>query len=254
MRLIPSIDATPVADFETQLELFRTETESAIQFFYAWDAVHAVAAKDKAVFRLLNQAPLFWNTNLGALQSSTLVALGRVFDPDPKNYSVTRLLSFSHSNLDIFSKASLAARKRKSSANADEWLPEYLETAYEPNSDDFRRLKRYLADRRKIYETNYRSLRHKVFAHRGVATRAEVGEMFAKTNVREMQQLLVFLGRLHEVLWQLYFNGRKPTLVPARFSVKRILEQPSPNSKRGNLQERLVHETKAFLAAHAKNA
>jgi hypothetical protein len=242
------------ADFETQLELFRTEAEGAIQFFYAWDAVHAVAAKDKAVFRLLNQAPLFWNTNLGALQTSTLVALGRVFDPDPKNHSVTRLLSVAHANLGIFSKDSLAARKRKSSANADEWLPEYLQTAYEPNGNDFRRLKRHVADRRKIYEANYRPLRHKVFAHRGVATRVEVGELFAKTNIREMQQLLVFLGRLHEVLWQLYVNGRKPTLVPARFSVKRILEQPSPNAKNGKLQERLVHETKAFLAAHAKDA
>ena len=246
--------ALPTPDFEAQLELFRTEAESAIQFFYAWDAVHAVAAKDKAVFRLLNQAPLFWNTNLGALQASTLAALGRVFDPDPKNHSVTRLLSFAHANLGIFSKASLAARKRKSSANADEWLTEYLQTAYEPNSDDFRRLKRHVSARRKTYEANYRPLRHKVFAHRGVATRVEVGELFAKTNIREMQQLLVFLGRLHEVLWQLYFNGRKPTLVPARFSVKRILEQPSPNAKYGKLQERLVHETKSFLTAHAKDA
>ncbi len=246
--------SSPTADFESQLELFRTEAESAIQFFYAWDAIHAVAAKDKAVFRLLNEAPLFWNTNLGALQTSTLVALGRVFDPDPKNHSVTRLMSLAHANLDIFSKASLAARKREGSANADEWLPEYLQTAYEPNSDDFRRLKKHLAVRRKIYEANYRPLRHKVFAHRGVATRLEVGELFAKTNIKEMQKLVVFLGRLHEVLWQLYFNGRKPTLGPARFSVNRMLEQPSPNARQRKLQERLIHETKAFLSAHAKDA
>jgi AbiU2 len=245
---------SPAADFEVQLELFRTEAESAIQFFYAWDAVHAVAAKDKAVFRLLNEAPLFWNTNLGALQTSTLVALGRVFDPDPRNHSVTRLLALAHANLDIFSKNSIAERKRKGSANADEWLPGYLADVYEPNSDDFRKLKRHLSDRRKIYEANYRPLRHKVFAHRGVATRVEVGELFAKTNIREMQKLLVFLGRLHEVLWQLYFNGKRPTLSPARFSVKRILEQPSPNSKHSKLQERLVHETKAFLTAHARDA
>jgi HEPN superfamily AbiU2-like protein len=118
-------------EFEAQLELFRTEAESAIQFFYAWEATHAVAASDKAVVRLLNQAPLFWNTSLGALQMSTLVALGRIFDPDPKNHSVSRLLSIAHSNLDIFSKEALAQRKRKQSANADEWLPEFLEAAYD---------------------------------------------------------------------------------------------------------------------------
>lgn len=245
---------SPAADFEAELELFRTEAESAIQFFYAWEAVHAVAAKDKAVFRLLNQAPLFWNTNLRALQTSTLLALGRVFDPNPNHHSVTRLLSVAHANLGIFSKDSLAARKRKSNTNADEWLPEYLKTAYEPSHDDFRRLKRHVANRRKIYEANYRPLRHKVFAHRVVATRFEVGELFTKTNIKELQQLLVFLGRLYEVLWQLYFNGRKPTLVPARFSVKRIFHQPSPHVMHGKLHERLIHEIKAFLESHSKDA
>ncbi len=243
--------SSPAIEFETQLELFRTEAESAIQFFYAWEATHAVAATDKAIVRLLNQAPLFWNTALGALQMSTLVALGRVFDPDPKNHSVSRLLSIAHSNLDIFSKEALAQRKRKGSANADEWLPEYLKTVYEPTRKDFRRLKRHVADRRRIYEDKYRPLRHKVFAHRGVTSRTEISELFAKTNIREMQQLLVFLGRLHETLWQLYFNGNKPTLRPARFSVKRILEQPSPN---GKLQERLVHETQSFLKSHSRDA
>jgi len=245
---------SPAAEFESQLELFRTEAESAIQFFFAWDTVHTVAAKDMAVVRLLNEAPLFWNTNLGALQASALVTLGRVFDPDPKNHSVTRLLSLAHANLDIFSKQSLAARRRKGSANADEWLPEFLKTAYEPIGDDFRRLKRYVSERRKIYEAKYRPLRHKVYAHRGVATHLEVAELFGKTNIRELQRLLIFLSRLHEVLWQLYFNGRKPSLRPARFSVARMLEHPSPSARNRKLQERLVQETRAFLAAHARDA
>lgn len=245
---------SPSAEFETELELFRTECQSAIQFFYAWDSAHAVAAKDKSVVRLLNQAPLFWNTAFGALQASTLVALGRVFDPDPKNHSVTRLLALAHANLDIFSKDALAARKRKLSANADEWLPEYLRGVYVPTGDDFRRLKRHVALRRKIYEQNYRPLRHTVFAHRGVTTRAEVSELFEKTNLRELRQLLVFLGQLYEALWQMYFNGHKPTLRPARFSVNRMLEQPSPNMKHGKLQERLVHETSQFLKRHSADA
>jgi hypothetical protein len=246
--------SSPSAQFETELELFRTEAESAIQFFYAWDVIHTIAAKDKAVFRLLNQAPLFWNTNLGALQASTFVTLGRIFDPDFNSHGITRLLSIAHANLGIFSKASLAARKRKISSNADDWLSEYLQTSHEPSGDDFRRLKRHVSVRRKIYEEKYRPLRHKVFAHRGVATKIEVGELFAKTNITEMQQLLVFLGRIHEVLWQLYFNGRKPTLAPARFSVQRILEQPSPNARHSKLQERLAHEAQAFLARHARDA
>lgn len=244
----------PAADFESQLELFRTEGQSAIQFFYTWDATHAVAARDKAVVRLLNEAPLFWNTVLGALQTSTFVALGRVFDSDTNNHSVTQLLTLAHGNLEIFSKKALAARKRKLSANADEWLHEYLKTAYVPTRDDFRKLKRQVALKRKIFEANYRPLRHKMFAHRGVTTPAQVTELFAKTNLRELRQLLVFLGRLYEALWQLYFNGYKPTLRPARFSVERMVECPSPNVKHGKLQERIVHETKLFLKRHGKDA
>ncbi|HRL74274.1 MAG TPA: hypothetical protein PK440_08425 [Candidatus Accumulibacter phosphatis] len=245
---------SPSADFESQLELFRTEAQSALQFFFAWDAIHAVAAKDKAVFRLLNEAPLFWNTALGALQGSALVALGRVFDPDPDNHSVTRLLALAHANLDIFCKDALAARKRKLSANADEWLPEYLATVYVPSREDFRTLKRHVAIRRKLYEEKYRPLRHKVFAHRGVTTREQVGELFAKTNLKELRQLLVFLGRLYSALWNLYFNGHKPRLRPARYSVQRMLEQPSPNAQHANLQERLVHEAQDFLSRHSKDA
>ena len=197
---------------------------------------------------------MFWNTSLAALQTSTFVALGRLFDPYTSNHSITRLLNTAHSNLDMFSKESLAERKRKQSANADEWLPEYLLNVYVPSSDDFRRLKRHVALRRKIYESNYKPLRHKVFAHRGVLSQVEVADMYAKTNIRELQQLLVFFRRLHETLWQLYFNGYKPILRPERYSVQRILDQPSLNPDRAALQERLVHEVRSFLKKHSKDA
>ena len=246
--------SSPANEFERQLGLFRSESESALQFFYAWQSVHAVAAQNEAIARLLNQAPLFWNTNLGALQTSAFVALGRIFDPDPKNHSVTRLVAFALANVDIFSKNALAERKRKLSANADEWLPEFLRGVYVPETSDFRRLKRHVAIRRKIYEERYRPLRHRVFAHRGATTRAEAGELFARTNIRELQQLLVFLARLHETLWQLFSNGHKPILRPERYSVQRMLEQASPNVWNAKLQERLIHEAKSFLTSHSKDA
>jgi hypothetical protein len=230
-------------EFKRELEIFRTEGDAAVQFFYAWQAINAVAGSDQSVHRALNMAPLFWNTSLGALQTATLVTLGRVFDPDPNNHSITRLLSLAHGNLTIFSKEALAERKCELSANADEWLPEYLQSVYVPDGDDFRRLKRYVAFRRRTYEEKYRPLRHQVFAHRSASDSADVSMVFAKTNIRELQQLLVFLRRMHEALWQLFFNGNKPTLRPARYSVNRMREQPSPSPRQAQLQERLTHET-----------
>ena len=71
---------TPAETFERELEIFRTEAESATQFLYAYLAIHATAADNRAVFDLLNTAALFWNTNLGALQTATFIVLGRMFD------------------------------------------------------------------------------------------------------------------------------------------------------------------------------
>ena len=78
--------------------------------------------------------------------------------------------------------------------------------------------------------------------------------LFGKTNIGELQKLLIFLRRLHEALWQLFHNGRKPTLQPARYSVKRIRQQPSPQHRGQGLQERLTHEIEAFLTTTANKA
>ena len=178
---------------------------------------------------------------------STFVTLGRIFDPDQKNHSVTRLLALGHKHLEIFSLSSLAARKRAESANADEWLSEYLAQAYAPTGDDFRRLKRYVSQRRTIYEVNYKPIRHRVFAHREVASPGTIHDLFKATNIGELQALLVFLRRLHNAVWQLLHNGNKPVLSPARYSVTRIRARPSPTHKAKELQERLVHDTEATL-------
>ena len=85
------------AQFERELEVFRTEAETGIQFFYAYLTVHAVAAKNEAVYRLLNKAPLFWNTSLGALQTAAFIALGRVFDQN-STHNLDRLLRVAQDN------------------------------------------------------------------------------------------------------------------------------------------------------------
>ncbi|MDZ7594579.1 MAG: hypothetical protein U0932_08010 [Thiobacillus sp.] len=233
--------------FKRELEIFRAESDAAVQFFFGWQTVHAVAGTDGSVRNALNKTPLFWNTNLGALQAAMLLTLGRIFDPDPNNHSITRLLGLAHRNLKLFSKEALAERKRELSPNADEWLSEYLNGVYVPSSDDFRKLKKYVAIRRRVYEENYRPLRHQYFAHRSASESSDVAALFAKTNIRELQQMLTFLRRLHEALWQLFYNGHKPTLRPARYSVNRMRELPSPSPHQAALQERIIHETEQLV-------
>ncbi len=241
---------SPEAQFERELEVFRTEAEAAMQFFYAWLAVYAVAADHKPVYRMLNTAPLFWNTNLGALQTAAFIALGRVFDQN-STHNLDQLLRIAQNNLSIFSKASLGARKQGGSPTPPDWLAEYLRDAYVPTQADFRRLRAHVREHRGVYEAKYRDLRHMFFAHKEVSTRADIDALFAKTNIRELQKMLVFLGSLYEALWQLFYNGRKPVLRPRRYSVKRMRHSPSPPWKKSAVQERITHEAEQFLRSIA---
>ena len=225
---------SPEAQFERELEVFRTEAETAIQFFYAYLTVHAVAKDHEPVRRLLNTAPLFWNTNLGALQTAAFMALGRVFDQDSR-HNLDQLLRIAQNNRSIFSKASLGARKQGTSSTSPDWLAEYLRDAYVPTPADFRRLRAHVRKHRRVYEANYRDLRHRLFAHKEVSARAGINALFAKTNIRELQKMLAFLGSLYEALWQLFFNGRKPVL------------RPSPPA----MQERITREAEQFLRSVA---
>jgi hypothetical protein len=134
--------------FEEELEIFRTETQKATQCFYAFLSVHAVAADRDAVRRLLNMAALFWNTSLGALQTSTFIALGRIFDQGSR-HNVDSLFKTAQDDLAVFSKDALATRKQGTNPVPPEWLAEYLRTAYVPTATDFRRLRGYVRRYRK---------------------------------------------------------------------------------------------------------
>ncbi len=242
---------TPEQKFENELEIFRTETQTAVQFFYAYLTIHAVAGDRPAVHRLLNRAPQFWNTNLGALQTSSFIVLGRIFDQTSK-HNLDRLLKIGQTNLAIFSKAALGARKQRADPGAAAWLGAYLKDAYVPTPKDFRHLRSLVRKHRATYEAKYRDLRHKLFAHKEVSNPADVSTLFAKTNVRELQRILLFLLALYDALWVLFVNGHKPVLRMRRYSVARIRKNPSAG-KGGSLQERLIREIEQFLTTAGRS-
>jgi hypothetical protein len=235
------------AVFEHELEVFRTEAESALQFFYAYLAIHAAAGVSTSVRGRLNTAPLFWNTTLGALQTAAFVALGRLFDNDSA-HNLGTLLRMARDNPHLFSKASLANRKQGAAAQPPAWLNDYLKQAYIPTAADFRRLQGYASRQKKIYLEKYQPLRNRVFAHKGLSDRSQVTALFAKTNIRELQRMLIFLVSLHDALWQLFTNGNKPTLRARTLSVNRMLATSAPAGRSSELHVRLVQEAQRYLS------
>ena len=129
---------TPEKQFERELEVFRTEVESASQFLFSYFAVHAVAQDHEAVHNLFNTAPLFWNTAIGALQSAGFIALGRIFDQNSA-HNVDKVLGLAQRHLQIFSRSALGQRRQGMSASAPDWLDDFLKKTYEPSAEDFRR-------------------------------------------------------------------------------------------------------------------
>jgi hypothetical protein len=236
------------ASFKRELEMFDREADAVTQVLYAYLAVHAAMANHEEVHDLPSTASLFWSTILGALQQSTFIALGRIFDRDKRSHSVYRLLDLVEQNPRLFSREALGCRKERSSPNASEWLPSYLRRAHEPTADDFRRLRAHVNKWRKVYERSYAPIRNKHFAHK---ERVDTSTLFAKTNIRELQLLLRFLRQLEEALWELFNNGRKPVLRPQRYSVKQIRERPSKPGYGGSIQEIIMGEAEQFLAAAA---
>lgn len=121
-----------------------------------------------------------------------------------------------------------------------------MRTAYIPKKRDFTRLRSYADKHRALYDRHYKDLRNKFFAHR---QRVDATASFANADARRLGQLLVFLKQLHDALWQLLMNGRKPALRPARHSGQRILNSPLPNElhRSQDAQEWATREVERFL-------
>jgi hypothetical protein len=238
--------------FRRELRIFLTEAQAGTQFFYSYLVIHALASGHRQIDHTLNDAPLLWGTILGALQTSTIVALGRVFDQNKSAHSLKRLLTIAEHNPQIFSKAALRRRRRGNDAKPPEWLDDFLARAYEPTAEDFCRLKGHVEKRRGIYEKNYRALRHKLFAHKQVSDHKEVRALMGKTNIRELQRLLVFLLSLHDALLELFENGRKPVLRPQPYSVKAMLKA-SGLAKGCSVQEMVIRQAREYFLQRVRS-
>lgn len=238
----PKLEGIRMTEFETELEIFRKEEESAQQFFFSYLSVRSSAAGDPDILRKLNENALFWITAHHSMLVATFVTLGRIFDQDSK-HNIDRLMGVVARDLSIFSLRALQTRKEASQITAAE-AAQYVVGKHALSADDVKRLRKQINVRRRIYEDRYRDIRHKVFAHKATADIAEVSSMFAKTNIEEMKSLFGFLHSVHEGLWEAFHNGRRPDVKPFQFTLP---SEPPPRYKSLAPGERTFREGYAVL-------
>jgi len=206
-------------EFWKDYELTRQEVEIAIECFYTWLEINKLASANEKTYKALNKNPTFWNISLYGLQCSFFIVLGRIFDDGHDAHSIHKLITSCLANPQFFSKEALAKRKQED-RKKPEWLDEYIENAHEPSMEELRNLNRALSHHRKRFDEIYRNIRNYVFAHR-VAKKAEiVSELFGKTKIGDIENILYFLYDLLEVIWQLYHNGRAPVLGVGEYDYK----------------------------------
>jgi|SRR5450631_2563118 len=120
-----NVVTAPEAEFEQELQAFDNDVDEVVQCFYIWRTVHAVARRSRKVYDLLNRNG-FWVVALGSIQANSLIALGRIFDRDPRTHNVRRLLQLAENNRTLFSKAAIRQRKNKDLANASHLIDDYI--------------------------------------------------------------------------------------------------------------------------------
>ncbi len=231
--------------FEHELSTFRTEVDSGIQFFFAYWAINTIIGRDKKAHEKVNRSPLFWLTMVGGLHTSFFIVLGRIFDQKSK-HNIDRLIASAQNNMNIFSKSLLGDRKRREGLSSYD-TDNFIKTAYEPSVTDFRRIRKHIKKYRQIYESNYKAIRHKILAHKELSDAKAIHDLYTKTNVRELAKIFIFLNKVHETLWELLHNGRKPILRPMRFSAQCMLEKRCPEGWLRPIQEMIVNDTQDFF-------
>jgi hypothetical protein len=197
------------ANFESELNTFRSEVDWAIRLLYSHLTVHSIAAKRPATLKA--SIARYSDDNSRRASMSGFIALGRIFD-QKSPHNVDKVLRLAQNQISIFSKTELAKRKSAGGGSAKEWLSDYLDGAYEPTHKDFRKLRKQVASQRAVYMEMCDQIRDKIFAHNEVNKPEAVKELFSRVELGRFQKLIIFLNQLHESLWQLYHNGHKPVL------------------------------------------
>ena|GEM_PF-3683345 len=120
----------------------------------------------------------------------------------------------------------------------------------EPTPSDFRKLKKEIAKARRIYETRFRDLSHKVFAHLELHGEAEVSLVTKSANINELKRLLITLSSIHNTLVNMYLNGHQPVVQKLRYSVK----PPKDQKENKRLHERIFDQTEQVLIKYSNQS
>lgn len=190
------------------------EVHKILASFLFWRMLRNRTASEDELLNALNKTPTSWIFIQHSLQVTFFITLGRVFDIDNDAFSIDDLLKCCIEEIDIFKADNLRSRKLVGNNGKEpEWLSEYIAKAYIPTLEDFQRLRSEVAKHRKVFEAVYLPIRHKLIAHKDKEYMGKADELWAETNIQQLEEIIWFLNDLKETLFETYNNGLKPELI-----------------------------------------
>ena len=242
--------------FEYALKMFETQVGEAIQYWLAAATLNEVARLNTATLTALNRTPSFWITARVAMENQAILTAGKIYGQRRANpYNIDSLFDVLRAlRATVFSRDALAARKRRMSDNADEWLPQFMKGVHVPTATDIDRLHQLSKRHRKTYEAQYADVRILHVAHSAIADPNVRWAIFQKTRVSDFAKLIIFLNQLQDALWNMYYNGRRPTLRPMAYSVQSLVGKKLEDLRNNRNQEHIVAETRKCLAIFTQAA
>ena len=202
----PSKTKLTEAEYWNQYNVTCDEIGGAINTFYTCNEISAFGAEGDN-YQAIQKHADFWMIQTYSLQATLFLVLGRIFDKSPGSHSVHKLLAATVAHPEFFSRAALSARV---AARLSAPLPDWVNEVKEPTAADLKRLEDALKPYAEKYDQVYKPIRNQVFAHRERMDGGRLTDLFAKTQIQEVGEILRFLSNLKDVLHELFQNGHEP--------------------------------------------
>lgn len=199
------------------IDYFRNEVESALRNCLALRQFRK-SLRCKECVSKLNENVYFWIIFQDSVQTNLFIKLRRLFDQGADTFNFYKMMKECEENIQDFSKNSLRLRKVNSSDNAAEWIEQYMINVHEVTVEDFKNLRKIVKEPSKLIEELSREVANKVYAHAIILDKDAKNEKLKDLNLEKIETCLSALWHTYQQIWQMYENGRKPTVEILEYS------------------------------------
>lgn len=209
---------------QKEIEALRNEADAAIQAYFSLKTVHELMATEEGLLERMRTAAYFWATVLHSLQCVYFLSIRKFFDPDNRSHRFDKLVKLCESHIDAFSREALAKRREKDFPSRAE-LKDYVKNAFVPPKGFFEAFKGQIYQEldRLNFRQVYRTITDKVIAHNEVVNPQMIEELFDKTEISEVEQILLLMERISTEFRSLWVNGHKPDLSTTQLPLSRLV-------------------------------